>query len=186
MVWHRQLIDLCLWLICTRVEAYRPAPPPRRSEGGLHHHVRPESEPIELLERTLISIRADYPHDTWLLDEGDDPQARELCARLGVKHFSRKGIESFNRDKGIFKAKTKGGNHNAWYVSFGRDYDIVAQVDTDFVVRRDFLTRTLGHFRNPRIAFVGTPQIYGNVHNLDRPRRGPPDLSCSTARSCGR
>ena len=28
VVWHRQLIDLCSWLICTRVEAYRPAPPP--------------------------------------------------------------------------------------------------------------------------------------------------------------
>ena len=168
VVWHRQMIDMCLWLVCTRVEAYRPAPPPAAGlKVAFITTFVPKSEPIEMLKRTLISIlNADYPHDTWLLDEGDDPQARELCARLGVKHFSRKGIESFNRDKGIFKAKTKGGNHNAWYVSFGRDYDIVAQVDTDFLVRRDFLTRTLGHFRNPRIAFVGTPQIYGNVGNL--------------------
>src|ERR1039458_226433 len=28
VVWHRQLVDMCSWLICTRVEAYRPAPPP--------------------------------------------------------------------------------------------------------------------------------------------------------------
>jgi cellulose synthase (UDP-forming) len=168
VVWHRQMIDMCSWLICTRVEAYRPAPPPATGlKVAFITTFVPKSEPIELLKRTLISIlNADYPHDTWLLDEGDDPQARELCARLGVMHFSRKGIESFNRDKGIFKAKTKGGNHNAWYVSFGRDYDVVAQVDTDFLVRRDFLTKTLGHFRNPRIAFVGTPQVYGNVGNL--------------------
>ena len=92
----------------------------------------PGSESIEMLRRTLVSIvRADYPHDTWLLDEGDDPAARQLCAQLGVRHFSRKGIEAFNRDKGIFLAKSKGGNHNAWYVSAGRDYDVVAQVDSD-------------------------------------------------------
>jgi cellulose synthase (UDP-forming) len=168
VVWHRQLIDLCSWLICTRVEAYRPAPPP---PAGLRvafiTTFVPGSESIEMLRRTLISIvRADYPHDTWLLDEGDDAAARQLCAQLGVRHFSRKGIESFNRDKGIFLAKSKGGNHNAWYVTAGRDYDVVAQVDSDFLVRRDFLTRTLGHFRNPRIAFVGTPQIYGNTGNL--------------------
>jgi cellulose synthase (UDP-forming) len=168
VIWHRQLIDMCSWLICTRVEAYRPAPPP---VDGLRvafiTTFVPGSESIEMLERTLKSIvLADYPHDSWLLDEGDDRRARELCAQLGVKHFSRKGIESFNREKGVFLAKSKGGNHNAWYVSYGRDYDVVAQVDSDFLVRRDFLTRTLGHFRNPRIAFVGTPQIYGNVDNL--------------------
>ncbi len=28
------------------------------------------------------------------------------------------------------------------------------------------LTRTLGHFRDPYVAFVGTPQIYGNMGNL--------------------
>lgn len=33
-------------------------------------------------------------------------------------------------------------------------------------MRRDFLTSTLGHFRDPKIAFVGTPQIYGNVENI--------------------
>ena len=168
VVWHRQLVDMCSWLICTRVEAYRPAPPPAPGlRVAFITTFVPGSESIEMLHRTLISIlKADYPHDTWLLDEGDDPQARELCARLGVRHFSRKGIESFNRDKGIFLTKSKGGNHNAWYVSVGRDYDVVAQVDSDFLVRRDFLTRTLGHFRNPRIAFVGTPQIYGNTGNL--------------------
>ena len=28
VVWHRQLLDLCAWLACARMEAYRPAPPP--------------------------------------------------------------------------------------------------------------------------------------------------------------
>jgi cellulose synthase (UDP-forming) len=168
VVWHRQLIDLCAWLICTRVEAFRPAPPPARGlRVAFITTFVPSSESISMLERTLSSIvRADYPHDTWLLDEGNDPRARNLCTRLGVEYFTRKGIECLNRERGVFLAKSKGGNHNSWYVSHGRDYDVVAQVDSDFVVRRDFLTRTLGHFRNPRVAFVGTPQIYGNMDNF--------------------
>jgi len=105
----------------------------------------------------------DYPHDTWLLDEGDDPRAKEICERLGVKHYSRKGVPHYNTENGPFKAKTKGGNHNSWHHQYGHNYDFVAQIDVDFVPRKDFLTMTLGYFRDPKVAFVGTPQVYGNI-----------------------
>ena len=68
--------------------------------------------------------------------------------------------------RGRFLAKTKAGNHNSWYEEYSSEYDIVAQIDTDFQVRPDFLTRTLGYFRNPQVAFVGTPQVYGNMSNF--------------------
>jgi cellulose synthase/poly-beta-1,6-N-acetylglucosamine synthase-like glycosyltransferase len=110
-------------------------------------------------------LAADYPHDTWVLDEGNDPAVRSLCQALGVKHFSRHGIEDYHQPRGTFLTRSKAGNHNAWYVQHADAYDVVAQIDSDFRVRRDFLTRTLGYFRNPRIAFVGTPQIYGNMDN---------------------
>jgi hypothetical protein len=168
VVWHRQFLDMCAWLACTRMEVYRPAPPPAPGlRVAFITTFVPGSESIEMLMRTLVSmVKVDYQHDTWLLDEGNDRQARALCARLGVRYFTRNGIECLNRKRGIFLAKSKGGNHNSWYVSHGRDYDFVAQVDSDFQVRSDFLTKTLGHFSNPRIAFVGTPQIYGNMDNL--------------------
>jgi cellulose synthase (UDP-forming) len=165
VVWHRQAVDLCTWLICRRIEPRRSAPPP---QNGLRvafiTTFVPGSESLAMLRGTLLTmLAADYPHDTWLLDEGDDPGVRALCAELGVGHFSRKGRETFNKERGPFLMKSKGGNHNSWYTRHGECYDVVAQVDSDFKVRRDFLTSTLGHFRNPRVAFVGTPQIYGNV-----------------------
>ena len=168
VVWHRQFLDMCAWLACTRMEVYRPAPPPAPGlRVAFITTFVPGSESIDMLMRTLVSmVRVEYQHDTWLLDEGNDRQARALCARLGVRYFTRNGIECLNRKRGIFLAKSKGGNHNSWYVSHGRDYDFVAQVDSDFQVRSDFLTKTLGHFSDPRIAFVGTPQIYGNMDNL--------------------
>ena len=97
-----------------------------------------------------------------MLDEGDDDDVELLCRELGVRYFSRRPVNRYNQLDGRFAGRTKGGNHNAWYDAHGRHYDIVAQIDTDFVPRRDFLTRTLGYFSDERVAFVGTPQVYGN------------------------
>jgi cellulose synthase (UDP-forming) len=165
VIWHRQAMDILAWLICSRLEGRPESPPPPRGlRVAFITTFVPSSEPLEMLRRTLASmVVADYPHDTWVLDEGNDPGARALCELLGVKHFSRNGRECYNRPRGRFLAKSKAGNHNAWYEEYASHYDVVAQVDSDFKVRRDFLTSTIGYFRDPRVAFVGTPQIYGNL-----------------------
>lgn len=168
VVWHRQIMDILAWLICGRVEAQREPPAP--ADGLRVAFITtfvPASESIEMLAATLAAmLDARYPHDTWVLDEGDDPAVRELCYSLGVNHFTRCGIAKYHQARGIFLTKSKAGNHNSWYAQHAGKYDIVAQIDSDFIVRDDFLTRTLGYFRSPRIAFVGTPQIYGNTGNL--------------------
>jgi cellulose synthase (UDP-forming) len=167
VVWHRQSMDIIGWLICSRVEAHHESPrPPRGLRVAFITTFVPSAESLEMLRRTLAHMTvADYPHDTWLLDEGNDPEARAVCNLLGVKYFSRSGMACFNAKRGRFLARSKAGNHNAWYEQYADHYDIVAQVDSDFRVRKDFLTKTIGHFANPRVAFVGTPQIYGNTHN---------------------
>jgi cellulose synthase (UDP-forming) len=167
VVWHRQTMDILAWLICGRVEAQRepPAPPAGLRVAFITTFV-PASESIDMLEGTLRAmLAAEYPHDTWVLDEGDDPAVRRLCDALGVNHFTRHGIARYHQETGAFLTKSKAGNHNAWYSEQAAKYDIVAQIDSDFIVRPDFLTRTLGHFRNPQVGFVGTPQIYGNTGN---------------------
>src|SRR6202008_3873857 len=56
--------------------------------GGATPFVR-GGEPLGMLERTVRAlVEMDYPHDTWVLDEGDDPRVRALCERLGARHFS--------------------------------------------------------------------------------------------------
>ena len=162
---HRIFMDVFSWIV---VWGMRQDAPPGEPEPGLRvafiTTFVPSSEPIELLHETLPAmLAADYPHDTWVLDEGDVEEVRLLCESLGVRYFSRKGVRRYNLVAGPFTAKTKGGNHNAWYDSFAEEYDVVAQIDTDFVPRHDFLTRTLGYFRDERIGFVGTPQVYGNA-----------------------
>jgi cellulose synthase/poly-beta-1,6-N-acetylglucosamine synthase-like glycosyltransferase len=128
----------------------------------------PGKEPVELVMATLRAmrrIRHDGVLDVWLLDEGDDPEVRRRCAELGVRHFSRKGRPEWNQPSGPFRARTKHGNHNSWRVEHELDYDVVAQMDPDHVPLPCFLERTLGYFRDPDVAFVVAPQVYGNMYD---------------------
>ncbi|MFE0642873.1 glycosyltransferase family 2 protein [Streptomyces sp. NPDC058877] len=129
----------------------------------------PGKEPLAMVRGTLegaVRVRHDGPLDVWLLDEGDAEEARELCAELGVRHFTRAGVPEWNRRKGSHRARTKHGNYNAWLARHGDDYDFFASVDTDHVPLPNFLERMLGYFRDPDVAFVVGPQVYGNYTNL--------------------
>ncbi|MET7382511.1 glycosyltransferase family 2 protein [Streptomyces sp. NPDC005526] len=125
----------------------------------------PGKEPLEMVTRTLeaaVRLRHRGLLHVWLLDEGDDPEVKEVCARLGVHHFSRKGVERWNQPKGPHRARTKHGNYNAWLAAHGDAYDFFASVDTDHVPLPNYLERMLGYFRDPDVGFVIGPQVYGN------------------------
>ncbi|CDR09511.1 glycosyltransferase family 2 protein [Streptomyces iranensis] len=125
----------------------------------------PGKEPPAMVRKTLeaaIRVRHRGVLHVWLLDEGDDPEVREVCRRLNVYHFTRKGVEKWNQPKGPHRARTKHGNYNAWLDAHGDEYDFFASVDTDHVPLPNYLERMLGYFRDPDIAFVVGPQVYGN------------------------
>ncbi|WP_433305039.1 glycosyltransferase family 2 protein [Actinoplanes sp. CA-030573] len=125
----------------------------------------PSKEPIDIVRATLEAatrIRHDGTLDIWLLDEGDDPEVRALCDRLGVRHFTRKGIEKYNQPAGAFRAKTKHGNYNAWLDAHGDRYDVLLSVDPDHVPLANFAERILGYFRDPDVAYAVGPQCYRN------------------------
>ena len=111
VIWHRQVMDIVGWLVCRRMDPHRE--PPRPAAGLRVAFITtfvPASESLDMLRRTLRAmLAADYPHDTWLLDEGNTPEVRALCRRLGVRHFSRHGIAEYNTARGRFLARTKAG-----------------------------------------------------------------------------
>jgi len=124
----------------------------------------PGAEGIEVLERTVVAMRdqAGYSHDVWVLDEGDAPEVKALCARVGVHHFSRKGIDRYQAPVWPFKARTKAGNYNAWLdwlQSQGIGYDILLQMDTDHVPQPGYMMEMLRPFADPAVAYVAAPSI---------------------------
>lgn len=150
--------------------AWRASDPiPVRPESGLRvaftTTIVPGKEPIDVVRRTLEAARRieyDGTFDVWLLDEGDDPEVRAMCRQLGVRHFTRHGVAKWNRPSGRFKARTKHGNHNAWLAAHGRRYDVEISVDPDHAPLPNVADRLLGYFRDPDVAFVCGPQVYGN------------------------
>jgi len=109
------------------------------------------NEPLDMLRRTLLAAqRMDYPHQTWLLDDGNRPQARALAEELGCRYLAREK----NTD-----AKAGNLNHGLRHSSA----ELVAVFDADHAPASDFLTRTLGYFADPAVAFVQTPQDFYNL-----------------------
>ena len=58
----------------------------------------PGQEGLDIIERQLEALsRVRYPHDSWILDEGNDPRVRAMAAHWNVRHFSRAGIDHYNQ-----------------------------------------------------------------------------------------
>jgi cellulose synthase (UDP-forming) len=124
----------------------------------------PPTESLAMLEQTVAALVAlEYPHDTWVLDEGDVPAVRALCERLGARHFSRSGRPEYQAPIGPYTARTKFGNLNAWLAEpASAEYDLLAAFDPDHVPERHYLTRTLGYFSDPQVGYVQAAQFYYN------------------------
>jgi hypothetical protein len=152
------------WLTLPLMRRPLPMAPPPGLRVGVATTFVPSAEPLEMLAETVAGLVAmDYPHDTWVLDEGDDPAVRELCARLGAHHFGRAGRPEYQTASGTFERRTKHGNYNAWLFEVGFDnYDVIVGFDPDHVPHRDFLHRTLGYLRDPAVGYVQAAQAYYN------------------------
>ncbi len=146
-----------------------PVAPERGRRVAFVTTMVPGKEPMAMVRRTLLAarqMRVTGPLDVWLLDEGNDPAVRAMCAEVGAHHFSRRDVPGWNRPTGPHRAKTKHGNYNAWLDQHGDGYDYLVSVDPDHVPLVNFCERMLGYFRDPDVAFVVGPQVYGNYDNF--------------------
>lgn len=111
-------------------------------------------EPYDMLLQTLEAIQAiEYPHTTYLCDEGDDSYLKEQCEKLGVVHVYR----------GTDKTNAKAGNiNNAIYKHAKGDLCLI--LDPDHVPAPDFLDWVVPHFQDEEIGFVQVVQAYGNIY----------------------
>jgi cellulose synthase (UDP-forming) len=111
-------------------------------------------EPINTVKRTVIAARDMLgSHETYVLDDGKSPAVAALAAQLGVKYVTRPSGEG-----------AKAGNINHALRITNSEYFVV--FDADFMARPNFLIETVPFFSKPQIAFVQTPQVYGNLHNM--------------------
>jgi cellulose synthase (UDP-forming) len=121
-----------------------------------------DEEP-RLLRETLLGARAiTYPHVTYVLDDGQRPEIRELAAELGCIYLSR-------ADRRFAKAGNL--NHGLTH-STG---ELILVLDADHVPEAQALDRLVGFFDDTHVALVQTTQDFYNLdsfqHATDWKRR---------------
>ncbi|MBO0698571.1 MAG: glycosyltransferase, partial [Zavarzinella sp.] len=111
-------------------------------------------EDVALLRATLEAcVRMDYPHKTYVLDDGRRPEVEKLARDLGIHYLARPDNRHF-----------KAGNLNH---AFERtDGEFVVVLDADHVPEPHFITRLIGYFADDRLGYVQTPHAFYNFDSF--------------------
>lgn len=131
-------------------------------------HVPTHNEPPELVIETLDALaRLDY--DNYEVLVIDNNTADESLWRPLETHCRRLG-ERFRFFHVMPWPGFKSGALNYALGQVAEDTEIVTIVDADYQVEATYLKDLVGHFADPRVAFVQTPQDYRDA--ADRGRFG--------------
>lgn len=121
-------------------------------------HLPISKEPIEIVRQTLNGLgQLDYPeYEVCVIlnntsEQGLIKQLSEICSALGKRFrlFHIPHVKGF-----------KAGALNYALKMTDRDVEIIAVVDSDYIVDKDFLNKTVKYFKDPNVAIVQTPQDY--------------------------
>jgi cellulose synthase (UDP-forming) len=135
-----------------RMRHHRTPPPlPGRS---VDIFIPTYNEPVELLRETLVcALSVRYPHQTWLLDDGNRPAVRQLAAEFGCGYITR-----------AERTHAKAGNlNNALRQTTG---EFIVVLDADHVPAPGFVDEIIGFFADERVAAVQTPQDFYNLDSF--------------------
>lgn len=154
------LIDVALFALTMWRARERPAPPPAPTGLTADVFIATYNEPVELVATTARAARdIRYPHNTYILDDGDRPAMRAAAAELGVGYITR-GTEWSGRPR-----HAKAGNINNALMQTTGEFLLI--LDADMIPRPEILDRTLGYFTDDEVALVQTPQVFSNVATGD-------------------
>ncbi|MBA2769593.1 MAG: glycosyltransferase [Sporichthyaceae bacterium] len=118
------------------------------------------NEPVGLVTATAVAAKQiRFPHETWILDDGDRPEMAAMAESLGIGCITR------HPDWADMPKHAKAGNlNNALFATEG---EFLLILDADQIPRPEILDHTLGWFNDPGVALVQTPQFFTNVTDSD-------------------
>lgn len=136
-----------------RLRYHRPEGLPTPVKPSVDIFVTCCGEPLEVIRTTLAAVQnLDYgPCQVYILDDGGSPAIASLAQSLGYFYHSRKL-------QGLPITDNKSGNLN-----FGLGLsqgEIILVLDADQVPRPDIITRMVGFFQLPAVAYVQSQQNF--------------------------
>ncbi len=153
-------IDACLFGSSMWRWRRRIGTPVKRGDETVDVLICCYNEPVELVRETAeAALRLNHPSRVFICDDGNNPAMRAMAEEIGSGYLTRSSAWQ-GRDR-----HAKAGNLiNALEQTDG-DYLLI--LDADQVVLPEILDETLGYFRDPKVAFVQTPQWFKNVPKGD-------------------
>ncbi len=77
VIWHPIIMAIFSWSVLSNIKEHSASKPEKGLKVAFITTFVPASESVELLHKCLPAlVRANYKHDTWLLDEGNDPEVK--------------------------------------------------------------------------------------------------------------
>ena len=152
VIWHRKT--------ARTFEPLEPSPDFKYPKVSLHLPIH--NEPPAMVRKTLEALaRVDYPNlEVLVMDNNTKDPAiwqpvEEDCKRLGPK-FRFFHLENWPG----FKA----GAINHALEQTASDAEIIAVIDSDYILQPDWLKRMVPYFDNENVGFVQSPQDYRDLH----------------------
>ncbi|MHA7197651.1 glycosyltransferase family 2 protein [Arthrobacter alkaliphilus] len=154
------LIDVLLFGMTVWRIKHRTPPAAAPPDATVDVFITTYNEPLDLVMGTALAAqRIRHPHSTWILDDGNRAELRQLAARHGLGYVTR------STDWEGMPRHAKAGNlNNALMMTSG---EFLLILDADQVPSPDILDKTLGYFNHRKVALVQTPQYFINVPESD-------------------
>ena len=112
------------------------------------------NEPVELLRETVVcAVSMRYPHKTYILDDGDRLDVRDLALAMNCGYISR-----------TERTEAKAGNLNNALKH--TDGEFIVTLDADHVPMPDLIEQVIGFFADPKVAIVQTSQDFYNLDSF--------------------
>jgi cellulose synthase (UDP-forming) len=134
--------------------ATRYATPAPLASRSVDVFIATYDEPLELLRETVVCARSiRYPHQTYVLDDGNRPEVKQLAEQLGAGYIARSEREH-----------AKAGNlNNALQQTKG---EFIVTLDADHVPAPELIDELIGFFADDEIGIVQTNQDFYNLDSF--------------------
>ncbi len=128
-----------------------PSPIPGRT---VNVFIATYNEPVELLRETVLcAVSMRYPHKTYVLDDGNRPEVKQLAEEFDCGYFAR-----------TERTHAKAGNLNHGLQHTTGEF--IVTLDADHVPSPDLIEQVIGFFRDENTAAVQTAQDFYNLDSF--------------------
>ena len=151
LIWYGIIRMILIWINYLRIKKPEFIEPEKGLTVAIFTTSSP-GEPLNMFDKTLeacANIR--YPHKTYLLDDTQDPQFKEVAEKHGAVWMELVGLP------GAKAGKVNKALHMI-------DEDFVLILDPDHIPFPNFLGEVLGYFKDDQVGFVQVSQAYYNQY----------------------